>query len=60
MQGLDQSQLARAVRLKQPDISYFETGRALPTHEQAQKICKVLSADPQFLFPELFREGSHE
>ena len=54
MRGLDQVQLARAVGLKQPDISYFETGRRLPNRKQAGRICRVLEVDPKAVFPELF------
>ncbi len=54
LRGYDQSQLARAVRLKQPDISYFETGRRTPTREDAVRISRILGAEPASIFPEIF------
>ncbi len=57
LRGYDQSQLARAVRLKQWDISYYETGRRNPDLRIAERIAKILGSDPQTLFPELFLDG---
>jgi transcriptional regulator with XRE-family HTH domain len=54
LRGYDQNQLARAARLKQPDISYIETRKRQPTREQAEKICRILGAEPNNLFPEIF------
>ena len=58
--GYDQAQLARAVRLKQPDISYFETGRRTPSIKDAEKIAKALGSDPSVLFPEVFKNECGE
>jgi len=55
LRGYDQTQLARATRLKQPDISLYETGRRTPTREAAIRISRVLGTEPMLIFPEIFQ-----
>ena len=44
--GLSQSQLARAARVPQPNLSAYENGRRSPSPEVMQRIVRVLQGRP--------------
>lgn len=44
--GMSQSQLARAARVPQPNLSAYENGRRTPSPEVAERIAKALQGRP--------------
>lgn len=53
LRGLSQQDVARALGEEQYYVSFLETGKALPPVAIAKKICKLLKAPMEELFPEL-------
>ena len=53
LRGLSQQDVARALGEPQHYVSFLETGKALPPRGVARKICKLLKAPMEELFPEL-------
>jgi len=44
--GMSQSQLARAARVPQPNLSAYENGRRMPSPEVLERITRALSVRP--------------
>lgn len=44
--GLSQSQLARAARMSQPNLSAYENGRRVPTPEVVERIRRAVAGRP--------------
>ena len=51
--GLTQLQLANAVGVKEMRITKFETGRSLPTAQEAKAIAKLLGKQVEEIFEEV-------
>lgn len=57
--GMSQSQLARAARVPQPNLSAYERGRRIPTPEVLERIRKALRIRPSLRVAE-HREAIHD
>ena len=53
LQGLSQQDIAQAIGEHGYYVSLVETGRAIPPLATAKKICRLLRAPMEELFPEL-------
>ena len=53
LRGLSQQQVAEALGEPQHYVSFLETGKAIPPLRIAKKICRLLRAPLEELFPEL-------
>ena len=53
LRGLSQLDVAEAIGEEQYYVSFLETGKALPPLATAKKICRLLRAPMEELFPEL-------
>ncbi|MGB0467517.1 MAG: helix-turn-helix domain-containing protein [Pontibacterium sp.] len=49
--GMNQSDLARASKLGRDSISTYVRGRSVPTPQNLEKLCAVLSVAPDELYP---------
>lgn len=49
--GMNQSDLARASKLGRDSISTYVRGRSVPTPQNLEKLCAVLSVTPDELYP---------
>ena len=56
--GITQLDLAKRLGTSEKMVSFWETGRCKPHIEQAVDIARILSIDPERIFPEMF--GSTE
>jgi len=57
LQGLSQREVAEALGEPQHYVSFLETGKAIPPLKIAKKICRLLKAPLEELFPELRVDG---
>ncbi len=53
--GLTQIELAEKLPIKERVVTFWETGRSEPSIEQAVDAARILGAEPQEVFPELYR-----
>jgi len=53
LQGISQREMAKALGEHQYYVSILETGRAIPPPRVARKICRMLKAPMNVLFPDL-------
>ena len=54
LRGLSQQDVAEALGEPQHYVSFLETGKALPPPKIARKICRLLEAPMEELFPDSF------
>ena len=47
--GLSQSEIARQLNIKQPQISCYVHGKKLPALDTLANLCKVLDADANYI-----------
>ncbi|MDE7164926.1 MAG: helix-turn-helix domain-containing protein [Clostridiales bacterium] len=49
LSGMPYSEIARQVNVKQPTISQYLSGKAMPALDTFAKLCKVLDVDPAYI-----------
>lgn len=58
--GLTQIALAQLLGIREKTVCYWETGRLEPHIEQAVDIARILSVNPEKIFPGMFGVGVDE
>lgn len=49
LSGITYSEIARRVGIKQPTLSQYISGKAMPALDTFAKLCKVLDVDPAYI-----------
>lgn len=49
LSGLSYSEIARQIKVKQPTVSQYLAGKAMPALDTFANLCRVLDVDPAYI-----------